>query len=80
MSNFLPGLSLCASTHDAGFQMYLCMAGDTEPIIQQLRSQWRTQPRTFSAWALPHSSSQDSSLRLPITSFSLVPLQGITSP
>ena len=26
--------------------IYLCMAGDTEPIIQHLRLQWRTTERT----------------------------------
>ena len=31
--------SLCRRTQKAGTQIYLCMAGETEPIIQQFRSQ-----------------------------------------
>ena len=73
-------LSLWVSTQKPGFQMYLCMAGETEPIIQQARSQWRTLARTASASGLLHSSSQLWVFRLPMTSLSLVPLQGITSP
>ena len=72
--------NLWRTTHQAGFQMYLCIAGDTEPIIQQLRSQQRTFWRTASASGLFHSSSQLCRFRLPMTSLSLVPLQGITSP
>src|SRR5699024_4910648 len=73
-------LNLCTRTQVAGFQIYLCIAGLTEPIIQQSRSQQRTFARTFSASGLLHSSSQVWLFRLPMTSLSLVPLQGITSP
>ena len=71
--------SLCTATHFSGVLMYLCIAGDTEPIIQQSRSQFLTFLRTISASGLFQSSSHVCSLRLPITSLSLVPFQGMTS-
>ena len=52
----------------------------SEPIIQQLRSQARTFFRTASASGLFQSSSHSCRLRLPMTSLSFVPLQGMTSP
>ena len=72
--------ALCSATHAAGTHIYLCIAGETEPIIQHCLSQWRTFSRTFSASGLFQSSSQVCSLRLPMTSLSFVPLHGMTSP
>lgn len=50
-------------------RIYLCTAGDTEPIIQQLRSHLRTLARTSSARGLFQSSPQFCSFRLPTTFF-----------
>ena len=49
---------MCQITHAAGTQIYLCIAGETEPIIQQFLSQQRTFLCTASASGLLHSSSQ----------------------
>lgn len=72
--------NLCFTTHHRGTLKYLCIAGDTDPIIQQFLSQCRTLCRMLSACLLFHTSAQVCLFRLPITSFFFVPLQGITSP
>ena len=78
---YLPPLrNLCFTTHQPGTQMYLCMAGDTLPIIQQLRSHCLVWARTVLACSLFHRVSQSGlSFKFPITAFFAMPLQGITS-
>ena len=74
-----PLRNLCFITHQAGTQIYLCMAGDALPIIQQFL--WHSLVRRLTCLACSefHSSSHSCSLKFPMTAFWHIPLQGITS-